>query len=418
MDIKRLHKEFENCPCGKVHTCPIDFIEIGKGAISSVTEIAKEYNSILLISDPNTYAVAGKRIEELLCEKVEKSLILTPQEKVVIPNEEKIEEIEKSITDKTDFIIGVGSGVINDLCKYTSFKAGLFYAIVATAPSMDGYASVGSALILEGMKVTLNARPPKAIIGDGDVLKTAPLDMISAGYGDIIGKYSCLNDWKLSAFINGEHFCDKTYDLTMDCVKRVEPMAKALMSRDADTVADLFEALVLVGVAMSFTGSSRPASGSEHHLSHFFEITGILDGKDYLPHGIDVAFSTIETAKLRERIIISRPKFTPFDKKAWEKDIREIYKTSADGVIALQEKLGWYENVDTDKVMKNFDKIKEILSEVPPSDRFVEMTEGVGLYYKDFVNTYGEEKIEKSLLYAKDLKDRYTVLWLYYHYFR
>lgn len=418
MDIKRLHKEFENCPCGREHTCPIDFIEIGKGAISSVTEVAKEYNSILLISDPNTYAVAGKRVEELLGAKVEKSLILEPQEKVVIPNEEKIEEIEKSITHKTDFIIGVGSGVINDLCKYTSFKAGLYYAIVATAPSMDGYASVGSALILEGMKITLNARPPKAIIGDGDVLKTAPLDMISAGYGDIIGKYSCLNDWKLSAFINGEHFCQKTYDLTMDCVKKVEPMAKALMSRDAETVADLFEALVLVGVAMSFTGSSRPASGSEHHLSHFFEITGILDGKEYLPHGIDVAFSTIETAKLRERILESKPEYRPFDEKRWEEDIRAIYKTSADGVIALQKKLGWYENVDTDKVLNNFDKIKEILSEVPSSRRFEEMTEGVGLYYKDFVKTYGEEKIEKSLLYAKDLKDRYTVLWLYYHYFR
>ena len=32
------------------------------------------------------------------------------------------------------------------------------------------------------------------------------LDMLKAGYGDIVGKYSCLNDWKLSALIRDEYF--------------------------------------------------------------------------------------------------------------------------------------------------------------------------------------------------------------------
>ena len=109
---------------------------------------------------------------------------------------------------EADLIIGVGSGVINDLCKHVSFKNDLAYYIVATAPSMDGYASVGAALILNGMKITLNARPPKAIIADTSVLKDAPIDMLRAGYGDIIGKYSCLNDWKLSHCVNGEYFCN------------------------------------------------------------------------------------------------------------------------------------------------------------------------------------------------------------------
>lgn len=72
---------------------------------------------------------------------------------------------------------------------------------------MDGYASSGAAMIIGNMKVTYNAHVPEAIIGDVDVLKEAPMEMIQSGYGDIIGKLSCLNDWKLSVVVNDEFFC-------------------------------------------------------------------------------------------------------------------------------------------------------------------------------------------------------------------
>ncbi len=416
MDIKKLEREFENCPCGKVHTCPIDFVSIGKGVTEDIALVCRSYSSVLVVSDENTFETAGKRVAEYISDRLETSLILKPNGKVVIPNEEKIAEIESHITDKTDFIVGVGSGVINDLCKYVSFKRGLHYAIVATAPSMDGYASVGAALILEGMKVTLNARPPRAIIGDTEVLKTAPLEMLQAGYGDIVGKYSCLCDWRLSAVVNGEHLCTRVYDLTLSTVKRIEGLGEKIVERDSETVGLLFEALVLVGVAMSFTGSSRPASGSEHHLSHFFEITGILEKKEYFSHGIDVLFSSVETEKLRERLIALKPEKRDFSREAWESDIRRIYRSSADGVIALQDKLGWY--FDEDKVTGKWEEIKNILSECPPSERFIEMAHSVGLDFGDFERLYGKEKIDDALLYAKDLKDRYSVLWLYYQFFR
>lgn len=416
MDIKKLQKEFENCPCGREHTCPIDFVSVGRGATEDIASVCKPYSSVLVVSDENTFEISGKRVEEYIKDKLETSLVLRSGGKVLIPDEEKIAEIESRITDKTDFIVGVGSGVINDLCKYVSFKKGLFYAIVATAPSMDGYASVGSALILEGMKVTLNARPPKAIIGDTEILKNAPLEMLQAGYGDIVGKYSCLCDWRLSAVVNGEHLCTRVYDLTLSTVKRIEGLGKKIVERDSETIGLLFEALVLVGVAMSFTGSSRPASGSEHHLSHFFEITGILENKDYFSHGIDVVFSSVETAKLRQTIIRSLPQKRDFSREKWESEIRRVYHSSADGVIALQDKLGWY--LEEDKVTGNWEEIKSVLSECPPVERFIEMAESVGLDFGDFEKLYGKEKIDDALLYAKDLKDRYSVLWLYYKYFR
>ena len=87
-------------------------------------------------------------------------------------------------------IVGIGSGVIQDLCKYVSFNKNLPYFIIATAPSMDGYASKGAAMITDNMKVTYNAHVPEVIIGDVDILKNAPMDMIKSGYGDILGKFS------------------------------------------------------------------------------------------------------------------------------------------------------------------------------------------------------------------------------------
>ena len=417
MNINELHESFKNCSCKKEHKCPIDHVVIGRGALSSLPSLCEGFENVILVSDENTYNACARDAFGILGDKIKKNLVLAANGDVVIPNEEKIDEIQKALPDKCDLIIGTGSGVINDLCKYVSFKNDLPYYIIATAPSMDGYASVGAALILEGMKITLNARPPKAIIADTAVLAKAPIDMIRAGYGDIIGKYSCLNDWRLSALINGEYFCQKVYDLTYSCAEKVKSLAKGVNLRDEETVGALMEALVTVGIAMSYVDCSRPASGSEHHLSHFFEITGILDKKEYFSHGIDVVFSSVETAKLREKLISRTPKKIAFDRKTWESDIRRIYTSSADGIIKLQDKLGWYEADDSDKVISKWDEIKQILADSPTPSEFIEMIEAAGLDYSEFEKLYGKEKIADAIRYAKDLKDRYSVLWLNFRYF-
>jgi glycerol-1-phosphate dehydrogenase [NAD(P)+] len=319
MDIKELLQGIDSCECGKNHACPIDHVIIGKNALQSLEEICKNYKSILMVSDQNTYRVCGKEVADILGEKVTSSIMFETGDAPLIPDEKAIEAIHAKYMDGVDLILGVGSGVINDLCKIVSFELKLPYYIVATAPSMDGYASVGSALILKGMKVTLNAAPPKAIIADTKVLKDAPMDMIQAGYGDILGKYSCLNDWKLSALINGEYICETVYNLTYETANKVKGLAKGVVERDEEAVGALMEALVVVGIAMAFVGNSRPASGSEHHFSHYFEITGILNDAPYLAHGIDVVYAAVLTAKIREQILASTPERRAFDEEEWKK---------------------------------------------------------------------------------------------------
>ncbi len=416
MDINSLLNGVD-CDCGRHHTCDIEYVYIQENAISRLTAICKPYNRILLVADENTFAVAGEKTKACLNDK-EISEVIFSGSKLLIPNEEAVNTVTSKLNN-TDLIIGIGSGVVQDICKYVSFKNKLPYLIVATAPSMDGYASDGAAMILNGMKVTVKAGLPKAIIADTDVLANAPFNMIRAGYGDIIGKFSALNDWKLSSCVNGEYFCEYIYNLTLEQVNKTLSLAEQIKNRDKQGVKALMEALVVIGILMSFAGSSRPASGSEHHLAHFFEITGILNNTQYLPHGIDVAYSTIITAALREKILADAfPKSTfRLEFNEYQAKVKAIYGEIADECIKLQQKVGNLNKNRTSVYIDKESEVREILSIMPKSFEIKAMLQPLNFDFNHFMSYYGEEKINNAVIWSKELKDRYTVLWMNFDFY-
>lgn len=416
MDINKL-LEGINCDCGKNHTCDIKYVYIENNATKCLKDICKKYNNILLVADENTYTAAG---EKTVCAILGKNIteVIFSGKEILVPNEEAIETVTQNLKN-TDLIIGIGSGVIQDLCKYVSFQNKIPYVIVATAPSMDGYASNGAAMITGGMKVTYPAGLPLAIIADTEVLKNAPIDMIKAGYGDIIGKFSALNDWKLSHLINNEYFCEYIYNLTYNQIERTLKLANGILKRNEESIKTLMEALVIIGILMSFATSSRPASGSEHHLSHFFEITGIVHNTPYFPHGIDVAYSTVVTAEIREKIIKTKfpQKIYRQNETEYTEKMNSIYKQVANGCIELQEKIGNYKKNRLPFYLEKENEIKAILSEMPKASEIKDMLSLAELDINEFYSLYSKEKIENAVSYAKDLKDRYTVLWVNYDLF-
>ena len=412
MDIKTMLLGKADCACKREHTCDVRYVEIGDGVLDRLTEICEPYSHITLVADENTYPLCGDRVCALLGKKITSKMIFGKA--IVVPNEKSIASIEEKMTADTDLLLGIGSGVINDLCKHVSYIHNMRYVIVATAPSMDGYASVGAALTLNDMKVTLNARVPFAIVAESKILSTAPVDMLRSGYGDIVGKYSCLNDWKLAHLLLDEYFCQDVYDTVMQVVKNTEATASAVLARDPQAIGNLMEGLVIVGIMMSYVGNSRPASGSEHHLSHFFEITGLLDNRPYYLHGIDVLYSAAVTAALRKKLRAAKLPFAPFklDRAAWEADIRRIYTQAADGVIELQDKVGLYNKLDTKHFIDKWNEICAILDEAPDAKTMEGFVESIGLDMKEFYKFYGENTVDNAIRYAKDLKDRYSVLWI------
>ena len=414
MDINSILRGVD-CSCAKGrHECDIEHVYIEKGAIARLSELCASYENILLVADENTYGAAGKATEEALAGKKLTRVIFSGAT-ILIPDEAAIEKVRENI-DGIDLIVGIGSGVIQDLSKYVSHFSKIPYMVVATAPSMDGYASTGAAMILGGMKETVPAGLPRAIVADTEVLRNAPIDMIKAGYGDIIGKYSALNDWKLSACVNGEYFCRYIYDVTYQMIENTLKTAGGLLKREEESVKAIMEALVIVGIMMSFAGSSRPASGSEHHLSHFFEIVGIVKDEFYFTHGIDVVYSTVITAMLREELLKTAFPETSYSMARWEYEetIKDIYGVVGDSCIALQDKIGNYKRDRSAIYLEKEAEIRAILSEMPTAEEIKSMLSLVELDMAEFYAAYGEEKINKAIRYAKDLKDRYTVLWVYY----
>jgi glycerol-1-phosphate dehydrogenase [NAD(P)+] len=405
------------CACGRTHRCNIKAVRIGAGVLAELPHLT-DAKRILLLSDQNTDALCGNRVRALLGDRLAAALCYQTGSELLVPDESAVAKAEALMTDAVDMVLGIGSGVINDICKYVSFAHGIPCGIIATAPSMDGFASSGAAMIFEGMKVTFTTHAPDLILGDTDLLCTAPADMIAAGFADIIGKYSALNDWKLSHLVNGEYLCPFVYDLVMEKTNEVRDLAPALLRKDPAAVATLTEILVMIGVCLTLLSTTRPGSGSEHHLSHYFEITGLILNRPYFLHGTDVGYSTVVTAAMRERIrSIKTPVFHPVSGDKRLAAYRRIYQNRAREVAELQRDAGRYEKDMTPVYTEKWQHVLDILSECPTAAEIEQMLLSVGFDLAAFEGMYGADRIADGKLWGKDLKDRYSVLWLYFDLF-
>ncbi|MBQ9784060.1 MAG: sn-glycerol-1-phosphate dehydrogenase [Clostridia bacterium] len=293
------------CSCArKSHRAPVEGYEISSGAIEKIPAILKDYQKIYVVSDKNTHRVAGERVERLLAAHGMLFTSLVLDGEIVLPNAETIGKIVLNAnpvsakadpfaySDLPDFILAVGSGVINDSCRVASHRLHLPYGVVATAPSMDGYVSAGSPILHDGTKSTVQATTPKYLIADLDVLKDAPYDMMLAGIGDMFGKYVGILDWELARDYSGEYYCEKIANDVIEATDKCLKNGYLLQSRDPACVKNIMEGFLVTGLGMAFTGNSRPASGSEHIVAHSWELFDVAEGKMPNLHGLEVCEGT------------------------------------------------------------------------------------------------------------------------------
>ncbi len=294
-----------NCECGRFHSFGVKKIYIGQNSgealLDAILNIKPE--KILIIADNNTWAAEGKNIFEFLSDnKFKVKSFVFNQESTLIPDERAAGSILIEAEKDVSLIITAGSGTLNDLSRFISFKLNIPYIILCTAPSMDGYASMVSSLIVRGYKKTFGAVYPYAVIADEDVICGAPIEMLRAGFGDMIGKFTALSDWELSNKVNGEHICHTCESLMKKAAEETASDAELIGSRNKDAVKKLFNSLILSGISMGLVGNSRPASGSEHHLSHYWEMKAITEGAPHPLHGNAVGVGTIVISAIYERL--------------------------------------------------------------------------------------------------------------------
>lgn len=240
----------KNCPCGREHRFGSTVLT-EKGAVKKLPEILKELNSkkVFLVADKNTYEAAGKTVAELLSGNgIEyKSYIFNKDQ--LEPDESNVGLAIMHFDTSCDVIIGVGSGVINDICKIVANVSNKTYIIVATAPSMDGYASTTSSMIIDGHKLSIASKCAEFILGDIDILKNAPIKMMLSGLGDMVAKYIATCDWRISNLVTGEYYCENVAELVRGSIRKCVSNAEGLLNRDEEAVKAVFEGMIVSGVA-------------------------------------------------------------------------------------------------------------------------------------------------------------------------
>lgn len=295
--------EFD-CSCGRRHHFSVQEMSIRKGAIYDLPKMVEPFRDgkILVVFDNNTYEAAGKKAVQLLKENDFniKELLFDTGNDILIPDERTLGRILQAQDLDCSLMIAVGSGVINDAVKFVTSRTKLPYIIVATAPSMDGYVADGAPIICEGYKYSPVAHLTYGMVGDTDVLLTAPQDLIESGFGDMVGKITAVADWDLSVKVTGEYRCDTCVKLTERAMKICFEKAEGIKTRDGDSLLALLEALTLTGVAMALVNISRPASGAEHMLSHYWEMDYIARGLNPIHHGTQVGVATPVIARFFE----------------------------------------------------------------------------------------------------------------------
>ncbi len=334
---------------------------------------------------PFLAAVAGKRVAILYdvntapyAEEIREMLkgagclianVPYPDEQL-LPTEDKCAKAQMA-ANAAEYVLAVGSGTLNDMAKSVATRAGIPSGVLPTAASMDGYCSAGAALMREGFKVTDTVNPPAHVLVDADVIRTAPREMTAAGFGDIVGKYTCLADWQLSHILNGEPIHREAYAMMEQAREACMDAYEGLVRNESEAVEKLTSALLKAGLSMAMCGNSRPASGSEHHQSHFLEMDFARRGLPIPAHGVKVGLGTMISLEL-------------------------------------------YHHLSMAKVpCRAYQKVWALADTLPSPDDVRRLLAGVGcpVRFRDIGVT--REQMRQMLAKAHTVRDRYTVLTLY-----
>ncbi len=379
-----------------------------------ISYIKEQKEKPMLIADQNTYKACGKDIiKKLNKEKINYDLLILP--KNAHADEKHLCKVLLN-TNYNSLIVSIGSGSLTDIARYISFKLNLKFVSVPTAPSMDGYASSVAALTIEGLKTTVNAKTPEKIFANLKVLKDSPDILKKAGFGDLIGKFTALTDWKLAHILIDEPLNQEVYEeMYIAC----NTTLKNIRKEDFEKL--LLEALIKSGELIAIVGNSRPASGAEHHIAHYLEFLGYD-----LFHGIKVGLATIYVIKLYEKLLnidldrIDKYLNYQIDVKLWKEEIKRYFPRIYKRVIEENlNKMKQFNDLSfrqslLEKIKKNKDKIYHLAQEL------VNKKEEIFRAYQDInfsVNpkdwNIREEDIKTAIQYSLYIRDRFTILTLY-----
>ena len=430
MDIAALlERGLGECPCGRSHKTDLRWVRVGEDALAALPEMLEALYARrpMLVCDQNTWDAAGARAAAILDGAgIPYGLYRFETRARLNPAEWELGSLAMRFDPACDLILGVGGGVINDLCKMLGKAASRPTAIVGTAPSMDGFASNSGAMEVGGIKKTIYTPAPAAVLLDTGVLAKSRKWMRLAGVGDMIAKYVSICEWRISHLINGEYYCERVADMMREALSGVMENLEGVVCGDPAACGAVGDGLVRAGMAMAYAQVSRPASGLEHCFSHIWEMMALERGRPYELHGIQVGVGTMLTLRNYKKVRALRPTMArveaaiaAFDQQAWEANLRRVFGSAAEALIE-QEKTQRKNDPEgrrrrAEKIIGHWDEILRIIDEeLPRYEALRARMEAIGLPMRPEDIGISKQDALDAFVCSRDIRDRYlstSMLW-------
>ena len=305
-DNSRLLGKSFSCACGKEHAVPTEYLYYGENSYTTLPRVLEEFapgDKVLVVADKRTFEAAGRDVMAVLPQHNVSLYIVEDSDGEPPAADDVTKDRILKEAPQAEIYIAVGSGVINDLVKWVAFLREKPYITVPTAASMNGYASANVAATIDGLKMLFHADACKSVHVSPQVLMDAPYTLTASGLGDVLAKSVSSADWKMNQYLFGEYYCQFSVDLLKDLEPIYLDNPTDIKNKDPQAIQALFEALFYSSIAMTITGTSSPASGGEHLISHTLDMTANRDHKIHDLHGRQVGVASILMGALYERVM-------------------------------------------------------------------------------------------------------------------
>ena len=398
---------------------------IGNETIPELLDFLNEkgVSNIVLVSDENEYKALGARVDKKLREAnySVKNIIFVGDE--IGADEKYIVRALLPSGESEQIFISVGSGTVTDIVRFVSYRAKSDFISLPTAPSVDGFASNGSSMTIMGYKQTIISKPPQAIFADLDTLCKAPSPLIAAGFGDMFGKYTALADWKLAETLNGDPYEEAIAERSRNARDKVASQASRINEDRENSIKSVMEALYEEGLCMLEYGNSRPASGSEHAFSHYWEMLLLREERPAVFHGSKVGLASIWIAKYYEILRGMSKDEAVLRLKNFQipNPLIEIQKMKvgygslvAPFIIKSQEA---YLDQQQDKykelkgnIIEKWDQVQKVAQGVPEPDEIRQLLKKVGGATEPADLGLVNKDIRDAIEYAQYVRNTFTIL--------
>jgi glycerol-1-phosphate dehydrogenase [NAD(P)+] len=411
------------CSCGVTHSLPIEACYLGENAARKLAQFAQARcgQKCLVVLDENTRAVGGEKLFSALS-AAGKSISEKLYGAEMFEASEKLGDEVAAAGADADFFVGLGSGTLCDLAKYAGDKLKKPVLLYATAASMNGYTSSIVAMKVRGLKRTAPVTPALGVFSDPEVVATAPIRMVAAGVGDFLSKNSSSSDWYAAHFLRNDYYCTRPGDFFEGTQEKLLEAAPRVAKREPEAVAIVLEALLLAGFSMVVAGSSAPASGGEHLISHYLDMKHATRHTPNDLHGAQVGVGTIYTLGLWEQVLALDPAGIDveacIERQPDEGQIRE-WIAGDWGAVAPEVQLQWLQKaLDRDGLRRELEKFKaglpklrEVLSkELLPSAVVAKAIKESGGAITPEGLLAPIEEFRNAQRFARFLRNRFTIL--------